>query len=445
MVGLLGILEEIHYLCTKWNITNGSCAISCDGLSALKQVQHSNRHSLHSRQTSSDIISACIGFKETIPITLTYTHVKGHQDSLHFLDKLSVTAQLNILMDALAKDLAMDTNEEDTHHLPEHTHSFGSPTFQGIKVHENIQKNLYNLITHDKAIKYWVDKGRIKQNHVNKIDWKAQEMALKTIKGSRRRTITKWTSGWLGTGKNMKRWGLRYEGYCPFCSFPDESTLHILTCKHNTQQQLWNRLLTEYEVKLKKLDTNYYLQRSIIREIKAWRKGDLLPHLNYADTELTQIILLQRDIGWKEFLEGLVSTSMIKYQRQHYINIDSKRHINTWIKKVIRGGWHLILQVWSSRNEFLQKAEQLGNLEGVPILDKTIEKEWEYGLGKLPILEFSPFFRIKKDRLIAKSTESKKDWLATVKTARNLYQDTTTPDEFDTNITLRVWIGMDDN
>ena len=42
-----------------------------------------------------------------------------------------------------------------------------------------------------------------------------------------------------------------------------------------------------------------------------------------------------------------------------------------------------------------------------------------------------------------KSLESKKDWLASVKMARVLYEDYTVEDEFDTNKALQNWIGME--
>ena len=99
--------------------------------------------------------------------------------------------------------------------------------------------------------------------------------------------------------------------------------------------------------------------------------------------------------------------------------------------------------MWDSRNQHLHNKEQLQNLEGAEILNKVIEKEWEFGLGRLPILEFSFFFRIKKQKLMKKSLESKKDWLASVKMARVLYEDYTVEDEFDTNKALQNWIGME--
>ena len=41
-----------------------------------------------------------------------------------------------------------------------------------------------------------------------------------------------------------------------------------------------------------------------------------------------------------------------------------------------------------------------------------------------------------------KSLEGKKDWLLVVKTGRDLHDDKGETDKFDTNDTLRNWIGL---
>ena len=184
------------------------------------------------------------------------------------------------------------------------------------------------------------------------------------------------------------------------------------------------------------------MRRSIITEIRAWKQGRNIPLPVYADEDLMMALREQRVIGWQEFLEGLISKKMVDYQRNYYHSISSNRSIHTWNTRIIRQGWHIILQLWESRNKQLQHPDQLYNLEGVPLLNKTILKEWDYGLGKLPILEFSPFFRIKKVKLMEKSVSARKDWLASIKMARKLYNDKTEDDEFDSNKTLQEWIGI---
>ena len=41
-----------------------------------------------------------------------------------------------------------------------------------------------------------------------------------------------------------------------------------------------------------------------------------------------------------------------------------------------------------------------------------------------------------------KSIEGKMDWLMVVKTGRQIHNDYDLPDEFDTNESLRMWIGL---
>ena len=100
------------------------------------------------------------------------------------------------------------------------------------------------------------------------------------------------------------------------------------------------------------------------------------------------------------------------------------------------------MEIWQFRNDALHNPINIDTMEGREVLDETMRKEWDIGLSKLPILEFSYMFRIKEDTLLNKSTQAKKDWLQTVKLARELYKDYTTQDEFDTNPALREWIGL---
>ena len=63
-------------------------------------------------------------------------------------------------------------------------------------------------------------------------------------------------------------------------------------------------------------------------------------------------------------------------------------------------------------------------MEGIQILNTVIAQEREVGLSELPMLEYSHLFRLSKNELMHKSTDGKKDWLVTVKLARELYKKT---------------------
>ena len=442
MLGLLGILEELYYRCIEWNIRSGKCTIFCDGISALHIVQDVTINSISTRYKSCDLLSACAKLKSLIPIQLEFAHVKGHQDDDADVFSLNVPAQMNVLMDELAKNLLNTRTNEDIAKLPAHHFGFQLPEHNNIK-RQQLRDELYSSIMSERGLQYWVNKERFSSTDIQDISWSAMLYAQKSFNKTRLRTLTKWYSEWLGTGKNMKRWRLRFNSNCALCGQEQEDTHHILHCPHDESKKTWDKLIREYDQKLVKFKTNYYLRKAIILDINAWRYNKQYPSLQYADDDLRKIILAQRSVGWRAFIEGLLVQPMITYQHnylQH--NYDNKKG-STWAAKVIRASWNLLLQIWDFRNEKTHERLNIETLQGSEVLDNVIEQEWSRGLSRLPALEFSQFFRIKKDKLFKKSTEWKKDWLLTVKLGRSLYDDEKTQqDEFDTNPALREWIGL---
>ena len=446
ILGLLGVLEGLTNFCAKWNIQKGSCTILCDGLSALNRVQQVTCETINTRQNSCDLLSACAKLKESLPITLLYAHVKGHQDDEVPIQKLSIPAQLNILMDAIAKNMLTDHSEEYALSLKPHSLSIPMPKHNNATyVYQDYRRELYNLIMESKAHDYWIsDKKRYSTSTKDLIDWNAQNQAMKTLNTTKQRNIVKWCSDWVSVGKNMERWNLRYRGHCPFCAHPRETTSHVIMCQSVEVTDQWKKVLSQYDHQLIKLHTCYYLRKAIIYELLSWRRNSLQqpPTLSHADETLKEAILEQRQLGWKVFLEGLVSVKIVNYQKAYHQQSD-KSHLHfSWPKKAIKAGWNMITTMWEHRNTFLHQSDIIEDLEGLTILNNTIQMEHNKGLSKLPMLEFSHLFRLSMHELMEKSLEGKKDWLVTVRLGRNLYNDTSSPDEFETNLTLRNWIGL---
>ena len=337
VLGLLGILENVYNICHTWNITHGKCTIFCDGLSALQQVEESTIETTNTRQSCSDLLSACAQLKSMIPVQLRYTHVKGHQDDDKPIHTLTVPAQLNTLMDTLAKDLIPHIEESHATHIPQHQLSFPLPIHSTI-IRDNMKDTLYNSIMTEVGHNYWMRKGRYTPSQRNNIEWHAQYKAMKAINSTRQRTLSKWFSGWLGTGKNMRRWKLRYASNCPFCGHLDEDTNHVLKCSHPKVTTNWTSLLKAYDIKLAKGKTCYALRKAIILELRAWRNMDTAPSLSFADPQLKQAIQAQREVGWRCFLEGLMVKDIITYQTEYLASNYPLHNSASWTKKIYRLG-----------------------------------------------------------------------------------------------------------
>ena len=366
LLGLLGILEELVYLCQSENIQSGSCTIFCDGVSALHMVEFANTENIHPNFSNSDILSACAKLNNKIPLELRYEHIKGHQDDNISFDRLSIPAQLNVLMDSLAKDLLKDSPKDAGDNLPPHRYSFPLPSHKQQMIHYKFKSGLYDAIATDIAQTYWIDeKKRYTRADISSIDWDAQYKALKAIRGTRQRTLSKWCSGWIATGKNMKRWDLRYRGNCPFCGVQDEDTKHVLMCPHQKATSNWSSKLSDFDKKLTKYRTSYYLRKAIILELRAWRNNTEAPSLNFSDQSLKPAILKQRRLGWRLFLEGLITKDIIQYQNDYLKQTFPDKKLSAWTKKVLMAGWDFIMNLWEFRNETLHQPNQLAELQGI--------------------------------------------------------------------------------
>ena len=207
-----------------------------------------------------------------------------------------------------------------------------------------------------------------------------------------RRFTSKWMSTCIGTGKNMERWKLRNEGYCPFCTSPQEDTEHILLCQHADAIQAWKDNLKQYLTSMLKIDTCPKLLHAIKLELTAWKMHTNPPNLDQYPTTIKRLMFEQRKIGWQNFLEGLRTVNMSKYMRQHYAKIKSMKTGQLWGSRTHQYGWKLIYKTWEQRNEQLHKTQRIADMEGMVQVKQSITNEYQRGIGRLPASEFSHLF-----------------------------------------------------
>ena len=140
-----------------------------------------------------------------------------HQDAKKSISRLSVPSQLNIRMDSLTKDLLDVLSPIDCSNLPAHRHSFMLPSYENKPVYQKFKTQLYDSIMNSKAHEYWIsEKKRYTKEDIPHIDWDAQYKALRTINGTRQRTLSKWFSGWIASEKTCRDGIFGIVGAAPF-------------------------------------------------------------------------------------------------------------------------------------------------------------------------------------------------------------------------------------
>ena len=91
------------------------------------------------------------------------------------------------------------------------------------------------------------------------------------------------------------------------------------------------------------------------------------------------------------------------------ICITTEEKTANWAKRTIKAGWNILMGMWEQGNKKLQEPDIVLDMEGKQVLNKSVEAEWTTGLSDLPAFEFSPYFRMKLEKLMKKSVEGKKD------------------------------------
>ena len=446
LVGTLAALEMLSEVCEMFDITTGSVLLGCDCINALRQAMVNSRiTNVTSKWKHSDITSAVVQVIKRLPIKINPRHIKGHQDDHNTFDNLSRLEQLNVRMDYLAKQAIRKSPElfQQFREFVHHPLSFRPVSIKNITFHDNIFNRLYDSITADAADEYWKAKNRFDETTAPLIDWTSLEKAMKLSSLTRRRFVVKWATGNFGTGVNLVRWKQRVQGNCPHCLHPDENKHHILLCQHATVSELWTHQLWKYAESLYKYKTSSSTLIAIRRELMHWRCNTPLPDTTSYSPSLKKAIMSQRQLGWEQFLEGLISKHWISHQQEYFDSINSSLSTSIWASRLIRQGWELIYQIWQSRNNQLHNTDRINDFNGLQQLKTAIRSEWSVGLNALPASDFSYLFKTPLPQLLQKSLECLKDWLAIIRSGRYLHNDSKTPqDAFNTDPALRHWIGL---
>ena len=208
----------------------------------------------------------------------------------------------------------------------------------------------------------------------------------------------------------------------------------------------WKVHFLVYKKTLLKLKTSPLIVKVLSKELHAWRHQQTPIDITILPLSVRTVIHQQRQIGWKNFLEGLVSTGWERIQQQHLQHRSSQKSPKTWAKDLVKANWTLLQQIWYERNDKLHNTQIILDNEGHKELLRAVKNEMAIGLHQLPIRDFAHMFQIKKKILYNKSVDFLKTWFVTVRLGRELHGDNKLiTDEFSTPGPLQKWVGLTNN
>ena len=115
LAGIFGGLMLVKALCKVNNIQNGRLILACDGLGAVKKIQH---HNVTLSAKHYDYVSSIRAIIKELPIQISIKHVEGHTDKHTPVHELGTIERMNVLADSLAREKnEISQNDQDLDNL----------------------------------------------------------------------------------------------------------------------------------------------------------------------------------------------------------------------------------------------------------------------------------------------------------------------------------------
>ena len=353
-------------------------------------------------------------------------------------------ALLNIECDLRAKEYWKDIIVG--YRKPPHTMKRGiwQLKIKGHTVCSNVTKNMRESISGEEILEYYVaKKRRMTKDQFHQIDWTSQGKALNSINTGRQHWVSKFTSGWCATGKMMHIWKQRLTSSCPRCNSANEDNTHILSCKSVGAMHEWKKSMVRIKEWLENNNTCPDLKKLVLNIIRNWKlRRKIQLHDNIEFDGIKEVFKVQKEIGWRIFLDGCLTYEWSKLQQSYLEWIGSKKTGVSWVKGLIKELWELQWDAWRHRNSVLHNTPLADIMEGKLSLERSLRKEWSVGFNNFPdsVIASIPK-RIKQ--VMKGDVSDKKGWFVLVRTVRENMGDNRTLDEFsDPKSSLRAWVGM---
>ena len=244
--------------------------MACDGLQALRHAANFEVIT-DSKAPQFDLLTATRATLRNCPISLTFRHVKGHQDD-GFDVSLDEWARLNIVMDDEAKIHWHKCN--DQRRPPPYIYGEPWPFWvAGNKVSKDVELTIADHIEGSKLCDYWESKGRFGDSSSEQVHWDAVATAMAAEGRSRRQWVVKHSSGFCGTGKMMQRWKLQESAKCPRCEEGVEDARHVWVCKGDGVENVWNEAIKKLRQWMLRQKTLPNLVAVICDRLSSWRNS----------------------------------------------------------------------------------------------------------------------------------------------------------------------------
>ena len=392
-------------------------------------------------KSNADLIRAIRRLRHELPISLSFSHVKGHQDDEFWFEKLTRVAQLNVLMDKLAKDflVRLICLPLPSPPCPDTIRGEGwRCRVDGVKVTSDPDQQVRHSIFGNRMRQYLHERDRLHQDAFHLVDWKAIGEASEEMPALFQLWASKHVHHFCGVGKNMLRWQFWDNSRCPCCQAPVETTSHLLICPSDKMLMSWNKSVSNLESWLTSVDTHPDITLCIVSSLR--ERSPSASFANFSSPDTQEAALAQDAIGWQNFAEGKISSLWRPIQQTFYSEISSRRTARRWCSGLVSHLLELTHDQWTTRNGVVHErdAQGLKIAEGAELTAAIIE---QYNLGTDGLhLRDHHYLSRSLATILELPVMEKWQWTFTLRSARELHAETTNSSEHQMRTFMENWL-----
>jgi hypothetical protein len=204
---------------------------------------------------------------------------------------------------------------------------------------------------------------------------------------------------------------------CPCCTIHVETAEHIILCPEEGRVEVFMQLLLFLERWLHEVNTDPELADCIVEYVQGQGQVLMEEIVRGAPERFNAMGQSQDKIGWRQFLEGMISKEITRVQQQHYALSGSRMSLERWSSGLITPLLEITHGQWVYRN-FIVHDPVLGTIATARKEELLREIKRQRELGDAGLQEDDKYLaKVNLEGLEDTSGERQHYWLLAIKTA----------------------------
>jgi hypothetical protein len=279
--------------------------------------------------------------------SISFEHIKGHQDDKIDYQELSLPAQLNVDADRIADSFLENHPDATARRVPLLPSAKAQLHLPKGTITYKLKRELRLARTTEPLIKHMCKKNDWTREVYNTIDIKAHGQGLERQR-SHESTYVKYCHNVVPVGRHVHRINPKYPHNCPSCNQEGEETIdHLLHCQAPTREQWRKDTLTEVRHKMDSLNTPLPIMELFMSGLYSV----LYPGTHiHVPPGLEALAAAQSAIGWHHIMKGRFAVQWRENIDRHNGSAHGQKPGARWavdmVDCVLKQWW----KVWMMRN-----------------------------------------------------------------------------------------------